>query len=741
MTDFFLTLDQLEEKDRPMAGGKALSLAAMHNKGFLVPRAICLNVEAYLYYVTSTGLIDQIVLDLFRKPFEDMRWEEIWDTALRIRNSFLRTPVPLDLRETMLSEFESRFSKRPVSVRSSAPGEDSSKTSFAGLHESFVNIRGPEAILEHVRLVWASLWSDRALLYRQELGLDVKKSSMAVIIQEMISGERSGIVFGKSPADETLSVIEAVYGLNQGLVDGTIEPDRWELERKNGRIVSHDSVRREKAVRPAEDGIRLEVLPPKLQHQPPLIEKELFEVHSLCMNAEKLFGNAQDMEWTYRGEDLHALQSRPITIDFHSKDDQRPWYLSLHRSFENLKELRTKIEDELLPAMEEEARSLALMKLEVFSNLDLADEIEKRSQIHQRWLEIYKRDCIPFAHGMRLFGQVYNDMVQPEDPFEFVELLSETGMVSTQRNRMIQDIATMIKKDTTLSECLKKKKIEDCGRNFLDAFNNLTSRFGDIAWGDGRFVQDSQKLLELIMEMAGASPTVRPSGKRHTGGIEETFLSKFKGEQRVFAVEILDIARASYRLRDDDNIYLGKIEGQMLAAVEEGASRLTEQYDSGKENPDPENVIGLLRGKSGIKSRVKTSSDEIEKKTFQVRARQIVGQPAGRGLATGKARVVSRHSDLFEFKRGEILVCDSIDPGMTFVIPLASAIVERRGGMLIHGAIIAREYGLPCVTGAPDAARWIKTGDTITVDGYLGIVIMGEPALRDSYSSDIDPST
>jgi len=112
-----------------------------------------------------------------------------------------------------------------------------------------------------------------------------------------------------------------------------------------------------------------------------------------------------------------------------------------------------------------------------------------------------------------------------------------------------------------------------------------------------------------------------------------------------------------------------------------------------------------------------------------VAARQIVGQPAGPGLATGKARVISQHSDLFLFKRGDILVCDAIDPGMTFVIPLASAVVERRGGMLIHGAIIAREYGLPCVTGVPDATRWIKTGDVITVDGYLGMVIIGEPSL------------
>jgi len=76
------------------------------------------------------------------------------------------------------------------------------------------------------------------------------------------------------------------------------------------------------------------------------------------------------------------------------------------------------------------------------------------------------------------------------------------------------------------------------------------------------------------------------------------------------------------------------------------------------------------------------------------------------------------------FKAGEILVCDAIDPNMTFVVPLSAGIVERRGGMLIHGAIIAREYGLPCVTGVPDAVEFIRTGDIVTVDGYLGIVII-----------------
>lgn len=80
----------------------------------------------------------------------------------------------------------------------------------------------------------------------------------------------------------------------------------------------------------------------------------------------------------------------------------------------------------------------------------------------------------------------------------------------------------------------------------------------------------------------------------------------------------------------------------------------------------------------------------------------------------------------FNFQKGEVLVCDSLDPNMTFVAPLCAAIVERRGGMLIHGAIIAREYGIPCVTGIPNATEVINTGDTITVDGFLGIVTVGK---------------
>ncbi len=105
---------------------------------------------------------------------------------------------------------------------------------------------------------------------------------------------------------------------------------------------------------------------------------------------------------------------------------------------------------------------------------------------------------------------------------------------------------------------------------------------------------------------------------------------------------------------------------------------------------------------------------------YRIQARQVVGQPAGPGLAIGPARVVLGRDDVTAFEDGDVLVCDAVQPEMTFVVPLAAGIVERRGGMLIHGAIIAREYGLPCVTGVPRATELVRTGDRVTVDGYLG---------------------
>ena len=296
------------------------------------------------------------MLELHRKDFKDMRWEEVWDAALRIRGMFLNKALPDDLDRVLRKNMAMFSDGTPVVVRSSAPGEDSAGASFAGLHESYVNVSGIDDILNHIRLVWSSLWSDAAMLYRRELALDPVKSSMAVVVQDMVEGDVSGVCFGKAPHDSSIGIIEAVYGLNQGLVDGMIEPDRWTFERRSKKVTHHVPPERKEYIIPAEEGVTRTGLPEEIAVDPPLNPERCQTVIKTVLELERLFETPQDVEWTFKNDYLFILQSRPISTLKTDQNDKRSWYLSLKRSFDNLQELRTGIENELIPEMIETAR-------------------------------------------------------------------------------------------------------------------------------------------------------------------------------------------------------------------------------------------------------------------------------------------------------------------------------------------------------------------------------------------------
>lgn len=717
-----LDLQDIDDGQADRVGGKALALGRMLRHGITVPRGVCVTTDAYDRYVGLTGLRERILLEINRKDFREMRWEEMWDASLRIRNMFVTTPIPPDLIESLQPRLTRQFADNPVVVRSSAPGEDASQTSFAGLHESYVNVRGADEILDRIRLVWASLWSDAALLYRQELSLDVEASRMAVVVQELVSGDSSGVAFCRNPTDDSQAVIEAVHGLNQGLVDGTVEPDRWILERDSGRVVSHRPANRREAMVPVGDGVELRLLPEAQASQPPLADPQVSEVYDMARRCEALFGSAQDVEWTMANGTLTVLQSRAITTPGAGEGDaDRRWYLSLRRSFDNLRALRTKIEGKLIPQMIEEADRLGHIDPAPFEDGRLADEIQARRDVHQKWLDVYWDEFIPFAHGARLFGQVYNDTMRPADPYQFVDLLRGTEMVSLERNRRLEDLAGQLRTHPQLAERAKLGAL-DPEAPFMRDLRAFLDDFGDRSGGAAVEERQRERLVSLLLEMSRRAPGKPDARKKSTESLVEEFLSRFQGEERARAVELLELARASYRLRDDDNIHLGRIEAHLHAATDEGRARLAGRGMTGIRSLTPENVASALRDPSFVPEQ--PAEGVRQQRQYRLKPRQLTGQPAGPGIASGTARVVRNRNDLFDFKVDEVLVCDAIDPNMTFVAPLAAAIVERRGGMLIHGAIIAREYGRPCVTGVPDAVDLIRTGDRVTVDGYLGIVVV-----------------
>jgi len=447
-----------------------------------------------------------------------------------------------------------------------------------------------------------------------------------------------------------------------------------------------------------------------------VISQYIRTVYRLLMNAEGVFGLPQDVEWTMKEDTLYVLQSRPITtLSGEDGDDKRGWYLSLKRSFENLKSMRHTIEEELIPALQKETEDLAKTDLSLFSDQEIEDEVLRRRAIFKKWKKTYWDYFIPFAHGMRLFGSVYNDTVHPKDAYEFLTLLSTVDMVSLQRNNILQEMASAVRGSDQLYDALKKGDYTNIA--FRSLLQHFISAHGDLLCRSRDCKEETPDLVNMIIEMASAPRHFRDSNKEIQER-EDLFLSHFTGSRHEDAAEMLDIGRASYRMRDDDNIYMGRLKARVLEAEEELSHR-SGTVLNGASSAGYFNSLSLDdHGSESVRL------PETDRDGLRLQTRQITGQPAGPGIATGPAHVIQNASDLMNFRKGEVLVCDAIDPNMTFVVPLARAIVERRGGMLIHGAIIAREYGLPCVTGISRATDIIKSGDRITVDGYLGIVII-----------------
>ena len=297
--------------------------------------------------------------------------------------------------------------------------------SFAGLHESVVGITGLDALLDALRVVWASLWSDAALLYRAELGLTPLRSEMAVVIQELVDQRPSGVGFSRDPrgGTEPHAIIECVPGRCSDLVDGAVEPDRWVVETGSGRVLDWH---------PASD---------RSDNAKLLGDADLARLCAMLEEAESLLMSPADVEWTGRGEHLTLLQLRPVTTRQSQNDDPRSWYLGLRPATKRLKDLAERVSQDRIPALERQGEQLAAEELGSLRDQELAAAIDDRARAVDFWKRVYWDEFIPLAHGVRQLGRYYNDRVHPEDPYEFVGLLKVQDMVAARRNRLALDLA------------------------------------------------------------------------------------------------------------------------------------------------------------------------------------------------------------------------------------------------------------------------------------------------------------
>lgn len=741
---WIVSLKEAVDCPTSVVGGKAGNLSLLAKDGFRVAPGFCIGVGAYEQFLETNGLTPTIQMELGRKPLDQMRWEEIWDAALRIRNRFLSSRVPQDFERELSERVLELGAEQRLAVRSSAPGEDSSERSFAGLHESYLNVVGSRAVCEAVRLVWASLWSDAALLYRKELSLDPLTSRMAVLVQVMQTEDCSGVAFGCDPrsGDSDRAIIEAVPGACADLVDGNTDPDRWVFARD-----SRDLIETRRGDRAGEETPR-----------------ELLDRADLEMILESLdrvetrMGWAPDMEWTGRRARLTLLQARPVTVarlDESDESDQRAWYLTLRPGRERLKRLCDRVAGELIPELEKIGNELAAEDLEALDDESLADCLETRRDVVQQWKKTYWDEFIPMAHGVRYLGLYYNDAVRPDDPYEFVELLRGEDMLATRRNQLMGDMAQQLRENSQLRDTLERaidragaapeanwipvmvERVGEGGEAFLASLEELQKLYLDIAFDGVRLIDRPNALFRTILELSSAMEP-RGDGKVPGSGtsgdeLERRLLTEVGPEREDEAREVLRLGRLSWKLRDDDNLLVARLDSQLLRAIDLAVKRLkvSERLDAQASGRAAhcDVICDALRDPSGGTVSLPAASERRDMPAATVSAetpRQLIGQPASAGVARGAVRVVRTASDLERFCEGEVLVCDAIQPMMTHLVPLACAVVERRGGMLIHGAIIARELGIPCVNGVSNLTELLQDGQVVIVDGHLGIVTVGE---------------
>lgn len=316
--DAIRDFNQLRGKDVAWAGGKGANLGELTAAGLPVPPGFVIGAPAFARYCDQSGLRER--LHLLLDPLDPQDSAALEAAAGRARDLVEETPVP----DWIAGEVEEHHrgmagqcGDAPVAVRSSATSEDTAAASFAGMNESFLNVRGPDDLIAALRQCWSSLFGARTLYYRSSRGFPLVDIDIAVVVQAQIESLRSGVMFTVDPAggDRDLIVIEGSLGLGEAVVSGQVTPDHFVTSKSRGEIVRRDLQKKELTIEYAQGGGTItRALSGDESAAPALNDTEVLEIASFGQRIEEHYGTPQDVEWAIDGSGkCWILQSRPIT--------------------------------------------------------------------------------------------------------------------------------------------------------------------------------------------------------------------------------------------------------------------------------------------------------------------------------------------------------------------------------------------------------------------------------------------
>ncbi|MCR3751408.1 PEP/pyruvate-binding domain-containing protein [Lentzea californiensis] len=808
-------------------GGKAANLGELTRAGFPVPQGFCVTTEAYRAVAQADELAST--------------------TPENARRTLLETAVPQEIRDAVVAEYRNLGDRVPVAVRSSATAEDLPFASFAGQQDTFLNVVGEDEVVDAVRRCWASLWTDRAVSYRDTNGIDHTTTYLAVVVQRMVQSAVSGVMFTANPVTGTRDqiVIDASPGLGEAVVSGAVNPDHFVV---SGSEIAEKRLGDKKLVIRSLPGGGTEHVEVGESAGQCLTDGQIHGLAVLGRKVQRRYGSPQDIEWAIDDDgELHLTQARPITTLFPLPDNpdgtahayfcfslaqglERPitpmgraTFREISKSaleivigdprsksyvengerifFDVTKVLQSKVGREfvtrLLGVME--ARSSEVLR-GLFDDPRFAIRNSSPTPALKRVLRLARRFRVPVTamkalanpekavrEALRLERQILEksatlsieqalqQCVVPVLPrlaptalvgFAMLGLVGKvvrTGPgelqtvlrglpnnVTTQMDMAMWDLAQEIRRDP-----VALRQLQDGERPA--ALDRFLARWGhravaEIDLGLPRWSDDPAHVIGVIKNFLrlegdqGHPDAVFARGAAEAEAMIDTLARRARG-WGWFVRFALRRTRVLAGLREYPKYLIITLFGVLrkrvaaIGAELVAAGRLDVADDVFFLNfEEMRSAQGDLRptvaGRREVYDREMRRrhiprvllSDGTEPEAVHHGAPaegDLVGTPASAGTITGIARVVMDPVGA-HLEPGEILVAPSTDPGWTPLFLTAGGLVMEMGGANSHGAVVAREYGIPAVVGVREAVTRIRTGDRITVDGSTGAVITPE---------------
>ena len=825
---------EIDDADLLLVGGKGLNLGKLTAGGFLVPPGFCVTTDAYR---TTVGTVDTQNRD---------------------------TVQAATLSESLQSEILAAYNELAadsVAVRSSATAEDLLEASFAGQQDTFLNVSGASELLEKIQACWVSLWSDRAVAYRREHGIEDAQLAMAVVVQTMVDAEVSGVMFTCSPTGRDELVIESNWGLGESIVSGEITPDHFMISRETGNLIRETVVSKRKMV--AREGVQ--AVPIGQREIPSLQRGQVAELGKLGMQVDAFYGTPQDVEWAHAKGQFYLLQARPITTLTDAAE------IELLRRQE-IEALQKKADEggtvwsrynlsEVLPAplpmtwaiMQEfmsgrggfglTCRELGFLPSRRFDEEGVLDLICGRLYFNLNREVEFNFHGFLFEHNFQQLKRDPHKAIYPQPtpnikrsnvlfwskfPYYIVKaitaelkhskirkdldrILSEKifptfeQYVQTQKQVSLEELSDqqVIDKfhewrEKTLNEFAKDalKATVFASFSYQQLEITLQKCFGEeeardlarllITGLEGDLTVDANlKMWEVAQDKLTLEDFLEKHGHRSVGEFElaqprwredpsyvEQVIASFHTNPNANPMEHLQTQRAN---REKAKRRLARLPVSKAAAFRKRINEvlaLTQRYMPFRETAKFYLMLGyeLIRKAllvldrryqldGGIFYLVPDELDRLikgedlqsiiaERKTARSRLLKIelpdviysdilnrVGEPqaieakneiqgvgVSVGVATGEAYVLRDPADAQIAGKNYILVCPSTDPGWTPLFLHAAGLVMEYGGMLSHGAIVAREYGIPAVVNVAAATQRFQSGQRLRVDGSRGII-------------------